>query len=263
LTFRYPSSNIRNLILLITESLPLKGSTVRLRIILAACTVIFAASLGLAQDEAGRVDVSRIPLQAKATASFAPAGWKIEEQVTGDLNGDSLPDYALKLIEAKAEKNSEGDPTERGRALVIVLATKDGGLRRAGVADKLLQCTRCGGAFYGFVETPAGVKIEKGAIVVEQDHGSRDVTETTYRFRYDATENRFILIGFDLNDRDRATGGYVVESTNYLTGVRTTTRSKGKRDVKSRTTISKKKIFLEDVNNEDFESAAYKRLGLD
>ena len=219
--------------------------------------------VAFAQDEAATIDKSRIPAQANKPSQFAPAGWKIEAQATGDLNGDSLPDYAIKLVEDKPEKNSEGDPTERGRALVIALSTKDGKLERAGVADKLLQCTRCGGAFYGVVEAPANVSIEKGVVVVEQDHGSRDLTDTTYRFRYDPATQRFVLIGFDFSDVDRLTASGVTESTNYLTGIRITTRGKGNRDTKTRSVVQKKTIYLEDAAAEDLEGAALKRLHLD
>lgn len=232
------------------------------RVIFAACVLSLAAALCVAQDEGAIIDVSRIPMRAGNPAAFAPSGWRLEEQLAGDLNGDSMADYALKLVEAKAEKNSHGDPTERGRALVIVLAANDGVYRRAGVAAKLLQCTRCGGAFYGMVETDANVSIEKGVVVVQQDHGSREITNTTYRFRFDPVTHRFVLIGFDLANADRATAGVVSESSNYLTGVRETSRSKGEREVKSRTTFPKKKMYLEDVSSEDFETAAYKRLGL-
>ena len=133
---------------------------------------------------------------------------------------------------------------------------------RAAVADKLLQCTRCGGAFYGVSESPANVQIEKGIIVVDQDHGSRNLTNTTYRFRYDAASQQFILIGFDYADADRATASVVSESTNYLTGVRIVTRGKGNRDIKSRSTIPVKKTSIEQVDSEKFEAAAAKRLGL-
>jgi len=219
-------------------------------------------SSAIAQDEAGKIDKSRVPAQADQPEKFAPAGWKIEEQITGDLNGDALPDYALKLVEAKPDKNSEGDPTERGRALVIALATSNGHLTRAGVADNLLQCTRCGGAFYGVVETPTEVTIEKGVLVVQQDHGSREVTNTTYRFRYEAATGRFLLIGFDLANNDRATAQVVSESINYLTGAREELRSKGEKDVKTRTTIPKRKIYLDDISADAMEIAACKRLKL-
>lgn len=228
----------------------------------AVLMVLACPIFGLAQDEAKRIDASQLPAQAKNAASFVPAGWKIEEQLTGDLNGDSRPDYVLKLIEDKREKDDEGIPTERGRALVIALVNADGSLKRAGVADKLLQCTRCGGAFYGMVETPAGVTIEKGTVVVEQDHGSRNLTNTTYRFRFEPATERFRLIGFDLADADRLTAQVMSESNNYLTNSRVTTRSKGNRDIKTKSGLSKHKFYLEDVSNEEFETAAYKRLGL-
>lgn len=230
--------------------------------LLAVLLLLVGATTTFAQTEAGKIDVARVPPQAKDAASFAPAGWKIEEQITGDLNGDSLADYVLKLVEDKPAKDAEDMPTERGRALVIALAEKDGGLKRAGVADKLLQCTRCGGAFYGVVESPASVSIEKGLVVVEQDHGSRNLTNTTYKFRFDRATQRFVLIGFDLADADRLTAQVVSESNNYLTNSRVTTRSKGHRDVKTRSALPRKKIYLEDVSSEEFEVAAYKRLGL-
>lgn len=230
--------------------------------LLAVLILIVCAISAFAQAEAGKIDASRVPVQAKDAASFVPAGWKIEEQVTGDLNGDSLPDFAIKLVEDKPAKDADDMPTERGRALVIALAEKDGSLKRAGVADKLLQCTRCGGAFYGVVETPAGVSIEKGVVVVEQDHGSRNLTNTTYKFRFDPATQRFILIGFDLADADRMTAQVVSESNNYLTNSRVITRSKGNRDIKTKSALSKKKFYLEDVSSEEFEVASYKRLGL-
>ncbi|MFY9619990.1 MAG: hypothetical protein WAQ99_09270 [Pyrinomonadaceae bacterium] len=230
--------------------------------LLAVLILIVCAMSTFAQAEAGKIDVSRIPAQAKDAASFVPAGWKIEEQVTGDLNGDSLPDFVIKLVEDKPAKDADDMPTERGRALVIALAEKDGNLKRAGVADKLLQCTRCGGAFYGVVESPAGVSIEKGVVVVEQDHGSRNLTNTTYKFRFEPATQRFRLIGFELADADRLTAQVVSESSNYLTNSRVITRSKGDRDIKTKSGLSRTKFYLEDVSSEEFEIASYKRLGL-
>jgi|GEM_PF-392830 len=231
------------------------------RVLILVFAIIISATGSFAQDEPGTIDKSLVPKEGTEIGKFAPAGWKIEQQVSGDLNGDGLPDYALTLVEAKPDKNSEGDPTDRGRALVIVLA-RDGKFGRAGVADKLLQCTRCGGAFYGVVETPVEVTIEKGVVVVQQDHGSRNLTNTTYRFRHDPAGKQFVLIGFDYADADRATGKVVSESTNYSTGVRVTTRDRGKRAVKTRRVIPKTKTSFDSVDSEKVEEAAAKRLGL-
>lgn len=233
-----------------------------LRFVVVLCALILISSTAFSQEEAGVLDPTRVPAEGNSTKQFVPSGWKIEEQVTGDLNGDSLPDFVIKLVEDKVEKTSEGDPTERGRALVIALATAEGKLKRAGVAEALLQCTRCGGAFYGVVEAPADVKIEKGTLVVNQEHGSRELSNITFRFRYDAGAQRFILIGFDYSTVDRLTTNTVSESINYLTGARVVVRGKGARDTTSRTTVPKKKVFLEDVKSEEFEEAAMKRLGV-
>ena len=232
------------------------------RVALCVCALVLPA-LCAGQDERVVLDKSRVPTTANDIQKFVPQGWKLEEQLRGDLNADGASDYVLKLVEDKPDKDAGGDPTERYRALVIVLQGSANQLTRAAVAGKLLQCTRCGGAFYGVVETPTSVEIKNGVIEVNQDHGSRDLTNTYYKFRYDAATNQFILIGFDYADADRLTGNVMSESTNYLTGVRLTTRGKGNRDVKTRTVVPKKKISIEDVDYEKFEEEATKRLGLD
>ena len=94
------------------------------RFAIAVCALVLFASPAFAQDEAGVIDKTLVPAEASNAREFAPRGWKIEQQVTGDLNGDSRPDFALKLVEDKPEKNSEGDVTERGRALVLVLGNR-------------------------------------------------------------------------------------------------------------------------------------------
>jgi hypothetical protein len=64
-------------------------------------------------------------------------------------------------------------------------------------------------------------------VVVDQEHGSRELSNVTFRFRYDPTTQRFILIGFDFASTDRLTAQTVTESTNYLTAVRVVSRDKG------------------------------------
>ena len=108
------------------------------------------------------------------------AGWVEEEKILGDLNGDALPDLALKLVQADTQANNESELGRR-RALVILFKNKNNKLRRVAVANRVLQCTSCGGAFYGVAEAPANVQINKGILIVNQDHGSRVVTQTTFR----------------------------------------------------------------------------------
>jgi hypothetical protein len=209
--------------------------------------------VGSGQDEPARIKKSQIPTSGRYTRDFVPAGWKIEEQLAADLDADGTSDYVLKLIEDKPAKTDDA-VNDRARALVVLLAGAGGQLTRAAVADKLLQCTQCGGAFYGVVEAPATVTLDpRGVIVVEQDHGSNEVSNMTFRFRYDPSSKRFVLIGFDYAERDRATAKVVSESTNYVTGVR---KTNGRAS-----TVSKARIFMDEVDYEKFEEDAGKRLG--
>ena len=220
--------------------------------LLILCFVAFTP-WSFAQDERTTIKKSLIPATGNDTRDFIPSGWKLEEQLSSDLNGDGTPDYVLKLIENKPAKSPD-EFNDRARALVVLLQDANGKLSRAAIADKLLQCTGCGGAFYGVVDAPANVKIENNVIVVEQDHGSREVSDVTFRFRYDPASQRFILIGFDYAERDRANGKSASESTNYLTGVR---KTNGKAS-----TVPKTKVFMDDVDYEKLEEGAVKRLGL-
>ena len=229
-----------------------------------ACSIIvIIAATSTSAQEAGVIDVSKVPETAATLKGFIPAGWKLEEQIGGDLNGDGIADHALKLIEDKPATNKDDTMNERGRALVLVFEDKEGKFRNAAVADKLLQCASCGGAFYGVSPAPANVSIKKGVLIVEQDHGSRWVTDVTFRFRFDEQPNMFILIGFDYSSRDRAAGGGASESTNYLTGKRITTKSKGKKDATTTSQLTKMRYSIQEVDAEKFEEEATKRLGLD
>jgi len=223
-----------------------------------AVVVLLIPSHSFAQDTPVSFDRESIPATATKISDFVPNGWKIEEQIKGDVNADGVSDVLVKLIEDKPKK--EDVFVDRNRVLLIAVADGKGGFRSAAIADKLLQCTGCGGAFYGVVDAPANVTIEKGVIVVSQDHGSRWVSEISFRFRFDEQPQMFILIGFDYSTRDRAEASVVSESINYLTGKRIATSSKGK---KTTTTVAKKRLSIEEVDSSEMEAAAAKRLGVD
>ena len=83
-----------------------------LRVAICACALMLPA-LCPAQDEGAVINKSLVPATADDLQKFVPRGWKIEEQIKGDLNADSVADYALKLVEDKPDKDASGDPTER------------------------------------------------------------------------------------------------------------------------------------------------------
>ncbi len=195
-----------------------------------------------------------VPKSGEKLEDFVPNGWKIEQQIEGDLNHDSLPDTVLQLIEAKPEKDSQGDYQDRYRALLILLKTKDGKFSRAGVANKLIQCTSCGGML-GFGGAGADLKIKNGVLIVSQFSGSREAREVVQLFRY--ASNNFYLIGEDSTMRDRAMGSSTATSTNFLTGKQIIEKrqynQKLDRDAllsKRTKVVAKKRQLFEDIDSE-------------
>lgn len=210
--------------------------------------------LCLALQSSARLDPQQLPVEAATVEAFVPRGWMIEERIEGDLNRDAVADLALKLVEELPANADKDNPPERNRALLILFQSSDGKLRRQALANKVLLCTRCGGAFFGAMETPSKVTIKDGVLIIDQEYGSRQVTQETFRFRYDAQSNRFPLIGVDVVTADRATGETTSESTNLLTGIklRSVTRVNEKTGQEAhvsnrRQRVNEKKTYLEDV----------------
>jgi hypothetical protein len=224
-----------------------------------SATLLISLSGAARQDESPRfLDAKLVPAEGAAARDFVPKGWKLETDegvVNGDLNKDGAPDAVLRLVEDMAVEASDGTLNTRYRALVILLAKPGGGFTRAAVATKLLGCSLC----YGVLGDPAGgniqVGIKNGILDVSQLSGSREATDLTLRFRHDPVTNRFLLIGAEQSDYDRAAGGGTGTSTNYLTGVRvikTTTVGRGGREsTSSKTTrVPRARRFIEDVDYE-------------
>ena len=205
-----------------------------------------------AQDDVSRIDKSQVPATGAKASNFVPSGWKIASEAKGDVNGDGRADEILTVEEEKAAEGKQ-----RGRALIALTAQGRGSWKNAAVADRLLQCAGCGG---GMAELE--VKVAKGVIRVFQAQGNNgsSMSNETYLFKFEPATGRFQLIGADFV----GSGGpdkVVEESTNYLTGVRKTTRSKGKKDVTTPSKADKTKIYLDDIDNEKMEQEAFARMG--
>jgi hypothetical protein len=224
---------------------------------LALTVMMLIVGTARAQDDEQRrfIDLKQVAAEGSSVKDFVPRGWKIEGQTEGDLNGDSRPDVALKLIEDLPEETADGTLNIRYRALLVLLRTENGKLHRAASAARLLQCTGCG----GMLGNPGGgdITIEKGVIIVSQLSGSRESTDLTQRFRYDARLKRFVMIGEDIENRDRLTGESTSESSNYLTGVKTIKKTRldrtGEREIavsSKRQRIPVAKRYLEDIDYE-------------
>jgi len=212
------------------------------------------------QDARAAFNPSSVPLTATTPSEFIPPEWTIEKQISGDLNGDGKADLALKLVQARRGTDSSAPTAQRALLILLGGITQTHQWRRAALATKLLQCTACGGALYGVQESPAQVAIVNHVLIVKQDHGSRNVVGQTFRFRYDAKLEKFLLIGLDLTDRDRATGALVEESTNFLTGRKLVTkaqfderRQKYLTRSSTRSRVAVRPIAIEDVDYEQYD----------
>jgi hypothetical protein len=153
------------------------------------------------------LDDATIPEKGSSPADFVPEGWVLEGTASGLLDADDRADVAIWMVQKRPPAVSEDERSERQRALMILLRKPDG-LVRVGLGTKLLQCTACGGAFYGVMDAPVEVKIENRELVVSQDAGSRDVTSQEFRFRWDAAIDGFVLARETTGTRDRVEGTY-------------------------------------------------------
>lgn len=210
------------------------------------------------QDARRVLDPKLVPMTGATTKAFVPKGWKAQDEQSGDLNGDGMPDAVLQLIEDKSEQNAKGEFQERTRAMLIVFKTADGKFSRAAVATKLLMCGGCGGMLGGTGESAgADVKIEKGVLIVSQLSGARDMVDLLQRFRYDPQAKQFFLIGQDITNRDRAVGNSEVISTNFLTGKQLTERWKYNQKTDKEVLVSKQSKVVaktkKTIEQADFE----------
>lgn len=186
------------------------------RCLLYLAVIFTMLSTAIASSE-DLLPVKQIPREGHAVRDFVPRGWTVEQEVSGDLNGDGIVDHAAILIQDKPITDADGTPNERQRGIIVLLNTGNTVFRLTGTNDSLLQCSTCGGVRGGVF-----LEIKKGVIVINQTIGSREFTDETWRFRYDAKTQRFLLIGKDIESGDGMVGTGTIESCNCLTGQKIT-----------------------------------------
>jgi hypothetical protein len=203
------------------------------------------------------LEPARVPLEAARIEEFAPRGWKIHSQASGDLNGDGRIDAALILFDSSLDDAMPRSIENPPPALVIVFATEQGRWRRAGINTRMIVSDDSGFA-------PLRLRILKGVVVLNQEELSNISENTndysyTYRFKYEPAAGRFLLIGEDdaNTHRDAAADGLRV-SDNYLTGTRVITimhaaRGKYVRETNTSRRIETQRVFLEEARMQDID----------
>jgi hypothetical protein len=179
------------------------------------------------------LDPSTVPARGARPEAFTPAGWKVALQVAGDLDGDGRADRVLHLVPRDTPADESDAP--EAQALVILLAARGGGWRRAGVAPRLLMPS--------VPQWDLRLTVRRGVLIVGQHYGMATVWDVTHRFRLDAG-GRFLLIGRDELAWHRPAGmsDTINQSENYLTGVRLVTTGRWVRGGSYREWVQRRRI---------------------
>ncbi|WP_159992279.1 hypothetical protein [Roseomonas sp. 18066] len=170
-------------------------------------------------------DIPRLVDQAATAQGFAPAGWALEEQATGDLNGDGRADLALvfhgqdpALIVENRDGLGERRLDTNPRLLALAFAEAGGGYRLA-LQDAALIGRRIDPVFADPYDK-GGISVARGALrltlVRWASAGSYGAENRSLTFRWQ--EGRFMLIGYDQSTTQRNTGATEALSVNYSTG---------------------------------------------
>ena len=185
--------------------------------VVSLCLAVAGACAATAApaQEAPRFPASAVPARGAGVRAFVPAGWKAASEAAGDLNGDGRPDRVVHLVPRGTHYDANAvTAAPEAQALLILLAERGGGLRRAGMATQLLQT----------IAPQWGLRltIRRGVLVINQNYGMTEVQDVTHRFRLDPATGGFLLIGRDQFNyhRPQELTDPVKTSENYLTGER-------------------------------------------
>lgn len=166
-------------------------------------------------------------------SDWVPAGWKLIQTATGDLNKDNQPDAVIVIQQdnpANIKKNDGlGEPElDLNPRRLIVLLNIDAGYRQVLTTERFLpkQNSEHSPCLTDPVSEGGGVGINRGLLAVNLTYwlscGSYSVSNYQFKFRYD--NERFRLIGLDISSFSRSSGEQYETSVNYLTGKRKLTR---------------------------------------
>jgi hypothetical protein len=158
-----------------------------------------------AEDTASSVaTVSVKPDSAQQLAPFIPAGYKLLDATSGDLNLDALPDKVLVLQRLDTDTTMAGDTL--GRPLLLLLGQPNYRYRLAARNDRAVLCTGCGGMMG---DPYQGITIKKGFFSVEHYGGSAWRWTHITTFKYAPTDKQWYLHreggdSFHATDPDKA-----------------------------------------------------------
>lgn len=174
--------------------------------------------------------IPTLAARAASAASFAPMGWRVEQQVSGDISGDGVADLAfvLRKTDPAMIVRREGYEPENinPRLLAVALGSTDGFVLSA--QDHALIPSRDADTLNMNDPFDGGLSIADGALTVEvnlfMSMGGGSTGPFQFRFRHQDGAVR--LIGYDNTIVERMSGEMTTVSVNFLTGRRTDTKGR-------------------------------------
>lgn len=148
----------------------------------------------------------------EAVAAHDFAGWKIYQQVSGDLNRDGKLEVAAIL-----SRPAEGTDENGQAMLAVYLNNGEGGYKLLTQSPKAI-CVGCGGPKAAMGEPLGELSISKNLLNITYEGGSREAFEDEVKWRFDTKKKDFLLIGETRRVTDTL-GGDPEETLdiNYLT----------------------------------------------
>ncbi len=170
------------------------------------------------------VDYPVLPAHATRAEGFVPSGWRIEQQLRGDLNGDKREDLVLVLRQQDPRNIVEHDgfgisPLDSNPRLLAIAWSTPGGYTLAAQNHTLITRHEAPNLSDVF-EDGDGVSIVRGTLRTTlfffSNAGSWSTGSASYTFRWQ--DGAFALIGYDRNSMVRNSGQTESLSINYSTG---------------------------------------------
>lgn len=131
---------------------------------------------------------SATPDSAQQLAPFIPAGYKLLDATSGDLNLDALPDKVLVLQRIDTDTTMAGDTLNR--PLLLLIGEPNRRYRLAARNDRAVMCSSCGGMMG---DPYQGITIKKGFFSVEHYGGSGWRWTHISTFKYAPTDRQWYL----------------------------------------------------------------------
>jgi hypothetical protein len=193
----------------------------------ALILLVLAGFPAVAADDPAEPPAATYPQLAPKGASvdqFVPSGWRLENTVSGDLNGDGRPDAVLvlrdndptKFIDTGRESMPRFDTNPR--ILAVVFANAGGGYDLALENNTLIERTT--DPWQQDPLDPNGIQegevaVKNGTLRITLGYFGGNMGRVTHTFRFQ--NGHFVQIGYDRVDVTRNSGVISDVSINYST----------------------------------------------